>query len=185
MSTATIVAIVIAVVAVALCAWAILRVQNSKRLRSRFGPEYDHLVQHEGGRMRAESRLEEREKRVKRLQIRDLSTAERDHFAQAWLKAQSLFVEDPHAAVAQADGLITEAMNARGYPTTDFETQLADVSVDHARVVEHYRQAHAIAERGQRATTEELRRAMIYYRALFEDFIGTRILKSTHEEVRK
>ena len=185
MTNATVIAIVIAIAAVALAAWVILRMQNSKRLRSRFGPEYDRLVQHEGGRLRAESELADREKRVKKLHIRDLTTDERNRFAQAWLKGQSLFVEDPHAAVRQADILITEAMNARGYPTTGFETQLADVSVDHARVVEHYRQAHRIAELGQRATTEELRRAMIYYRALFEDFIGTQILKTPHEEVKK
>jgi hypothetical protein len=185
MSTAAIIGIVVAVVVVVAIVWAIVRIQNTKRLRSRFGPEYDRLVEHGGGRLRAESQLAEREKRVKKLQIRDLTAEERERFATAWMKRQSLFVEDPHAAVAQADALITDAMNTRGYPTTDFETQLADVSVDHARVVEHYRQAHQIAERGKRATTEELRRAMIYYRALFEDFIGTRVLKTAHEEVQR
>jgi hypothetical protein len=181
--TSAVIVIVIAIVVIALAAWVILRIRNSRRLRSRFGSEYDLLVEREGGRLRAESRLSDREKRVQRMHIRDLTREERDHFAREWIKRQSLFVENPRSAVVEADSLITGAMNVRGYPTTDFQTQLDDASVDHARVVDHYRRAHSIAERGPRATTEELRRAMVYYRALFEDFIGTRVPKSTQEEL--
>jgi hypothetical protein len=185
MTNTIVIGIVIAVLVIAVGAWAIFRIQNSRRLRSRFGPEYDHLVHREGDRTRAEAELAQREKRVKKLNIRDLTKEERTRFAEAWRERQSMFVENPHNAVAEADVLVTEAMNARGYPTTNFETQLADVSVDHARVVENYREAHRIAEMGPRATTEDLRQAMIYYRQLFEDFIGTRVVSSAREEVRK
>ena len=153
MTNSSAIVIVIAIVVVAAGTWIIFRIQKSRRLRSRFGPEYDRIVEQAGGRFRAESQLAERKKRVQRLHIRELTRDERDRFAREWLKRQSLFVEDPRSAVAQADSLITNAMNARGYPTSNFETQVADVSVDHARVVEHYRQAHVIAERGAQATT--------------------------------
>lgn len=187
MSTVEIVAIVTAAAALAVAVWALLQTQKTKHLRSKFGPEYDHVVDREGDRRRAEMELAHREERVKKLHIRELTTHERERFSTEWREEQKRFVDDPRAAVSEADTLVTEVMTVRGYPTTDFNTQLADVSVDHARVVGNYRQAHDIAERsrGGQASTEELRRAMICYRALFEDLLGSTVRENYSEEVRR
>jgi hypothetical protein len=187
MSTVTIAAITIAVIAIAVAMWAILRMRNTKRLRSKFGPEYDHLVEREGGRGRAETELTHREKRVDKLNIRSLTAPESDRFAAAWRQQQSRFVDDPRGAVSEADALITEVMTARGYPTANFQTQVADISVDHARVATNYREAHEIAERSRqdKSSTEELRRAMICYRALFEDLVDAKVVKLEPEEVKR
>jgi|SRR5580700_10176378 hypothetical protein len=187
MSTATFIAIVIAIVAIAIAIWAILRMRNTARLRSKFGPEYDSAVQREGGRTRAEAELIKREKRVNKFNIRELSPQERRRFADAWTKAQSRFVDDPSAAVLDADRLVIELMTARGYPMSDFQTQAADISVDHPHVIGHYREAHDIAElcRGGKADTEDLRRAMVHYRALFEDLLGANVVDRQHEEVTR
>lgn len=185
MNTATLIAVLIALAAVAVAAWAILRKRNTSRLRSKFGSEYDRTVQHEGDRNRAEAELVQREKRVKKFNIRELTSEERGRFVDAWRREQSLFVDDPKTAVINADALVTDVMTARGYPMSDFQTQAADVSVDHPAVVDNYREAHGIAEvcrRGQ-AKTEDLRRAMIYYRALFEDLLGSTVVDHQHVEV--
>ena len=76
--------------------------------------------------------------------------------------------------MAQTNALVNELMVARGYPMADFEQPAADISVDYPVVVENYRAAHAIAlrhDRGQ-ASTEDLRRAMVHYRSLFEELLG-------------
>ena len=64
-------------------------------------------------------------------------------------------------------------MIARGYPMGDFERRAADISVDHAAVVDHYRAAHAIAVRDGSGAgeTEDLRKAVVHYRALFEELL--------------
>ena len=76
-------------------------------------------------------------------------------------------------------------MATRGYPVGDFEQRAADVSVQHPRVVEHYRAAHTIAVRNSRgdADTEQLRQALVHYRALFEDLLETETPART--EVRR
>ena len=189
MSTATLIAIVIAVVAIVIALWAFARMKRTERLRSKFGPEYDRLAQREGNRGKVENELAQREKRVKKFNIRELTPQERDRFANAWLKDQARFVDDPHNAVLNADSLVIEVMTARGYPMGDFDTQAADISVDHSRVVDNYREAHDIAERCRRGqtNTEDLRRAMICYRALFEDLLGARVVMNEQqpEEVRR
>jgi hypothetical protein len=133
----------------------------------------------------AEAELEDRRRRVEQLQIRPLPRNERERYEAAWYQVQGRFVDDPAGAMAQADLLVGEVMQARGYPMGDFETRAADISVDHPQVVENYRAAHAIALRtqGGQATTEELRQAMVHYRALFADLLGAR--PARHEmEVR-
>jgi hypothetical protein len=113
---------------------------------------------------------------VERLDIRALTSEERERFAQAWQATQARFVDEPAAAITEADQLVAEAMRARGYPVGDFEQRTADISVDHPNVVSNYRAARAIAaanERGE-ANTEDLRQAMVHYRALFEDLLETR-----------
>ena len=181
MDSVTIVAITIAVVALAVAAWALMQVRATRHLRSKFGPEYDYTVEREGNQRRAEAELAKREERVKKLHIRNLSPEQRDRFAAEWRETQSRFVDDPPGAVTQADALVTEVMTTRGYPTTD------DASVDHPHVMSTYREAHEIAIRNKSggATTEDLRRATICYRALFEELLGTKPVQEIHEEVRR
>jgi hypothetical protein len=167
---------VIAVLVIAAAIWMYLQKKRTERLRSRFGPEYQRVVETGGDRRRAEQELEQRQKRVDRLDIQPLSVEDRRRFEQAWTRDQAQFVDDPKGAVAEADRLIGEAMKTRGYPIGDFEQRTADISVDHPMVVENYRIAHEIAIRDKRgeAGTEDLRKAMVHYRALFEELLDAR-----------
>jgi hypothetical protein len=164
---------VVAILAIAVAVWFYLQKQQTKRLRSKFGPEYNRAVRLEGDAKHAEQVLQERQKRVEKLSIKSLSAGERDDFAQAWEQEQARFVDEPTVAVDNADRLVQRVMKARGYPVSDFEQRVADVSVDHPVVVENYRIAHDIAARGknEEVSTEELREAMIHYRALFADLL--------------
>lgn len=166
--------IIAAVVILAIAAVAYWQVRRSRDLRDRFGPEYERAVEERGGRMKAEAELRERQKRVEGFDIRPLAPEDRTQFIERWRRVQAQFVDDPGAAIASADQLLGEVMKARGYPVADFEQRAADLSVDHPEVVENYRAAHAIAMRHERgeADTENLRRAMIHCKALFEDLVG-------------
>lgn len=152
-----------------------LIVQNRRRanLRAKFGPEYARTVEEVGSSRKAEAELQEREKRVAAFSIRPLSPQQMDMFTDGWMRVQTQFVDDPQGAVSRADVLLTEVMEARGYPIVDFERRSADLSVDHPEVVQNYRSAHDIAIRHARgeADTEDLRQAMIHYRALFEELV--------------
>ena len=150
--------------------------KRSQRLQQHFGPEYDRTVDEFGNRKKAESELQEREKRVAHLTIKTLAPSEAARFSEAWSALQERFVDDPKGVVAQADRLVRELMLARGYPMGDFERRSADISVDHPGVVESYRAAQAIAVRDQRgaANTEELRKAVVHYRALFDELLEIR-----------
>jgi hypothetical protein len=173
----TIVVVVAAVVAAGL--WFVMEKRRRLRLRQRFGSEYDRAVHDAGSERRAEAALDARTKRVARLQIRPLSESDAMRFAETWRGLQTRFVDEPAAAIADADRLVGEVMTARGYPLGDFDQRAADISVDHPRVVANYRAARDIARRQGRgeATTEDLRQAIIHYRALFEDLLG-------HDDVR-
>jgi hypothetical protein len=175
MATSTLIIIVLALVVIGLAAWILLQNRRSKHLRSKFGPEYQRTLHEYGDRRKAEADLERREARVERLDLRPLAPQDRDRFVQAWKTDQSRFVDDPKKAVVEADRLVMEVMRVRGYPVGDFEQRAADVSVDHPQVVEHYRAAHSIALNEQRgkATTEDLRKAMVHYRALFAELLET------------
>jgi hypothetical protein len=169
-----VIAALVAVAAIAGAGWMYLQKKQTKRLRSRFGPEYERLAEVEGDRGRAEKTLHEREKRVERFNLVPLSPDDRDRFKEAWRLEQAGFVDDPRAAVANANRLVTEVMTARGYPMGDFEQRAADISVDHAHVVKNYRIAHAIVLRdsgGETINTEELRTALLNYRILFENLL--------------
>jgi len=151
---------------------------RTKKLRSQFGPEYDRLVRERGSALTAERELEHRAKRVEKFQIRPLSRDECDQFARDWRATQERFVDDPRGALAEADSLVHNAMKSQGYPIGgEFDERVADLSVDHPRVVEHYRAGHEIAVRDtrNRASTEDLRVAMTHYRALFEDLLGRHV----------
>jgi hypothetical protein len=140
-------------------------------LRKKFGPEYDRAVLTHGSK--AEDKLADREKRIEKLNIRDLDPMGRERYSKQWQSVQSRFVDSPKGAVAEADDLVSSVMTARGYPVADFDQRAADISVDHPRVVQNYRSAHEIALRAGRdaATTEDLRTAMIHYRSLFEELV--------------
>jgi hypothetical protein len=163
------------VVIIALVAWLYVRKRRSTTagLRQKFGTEYDRAVLTHGSGRKAEAKLADREERVEKLKIRDLELGERERFSKQWESVQSRFVDSPKGAVAEADDLVSSVMKARGYPLSDFDQRAADISVDHPRVVENYRSAHAIALRvgKDQATTEDLRTAMIHYRSLFEELV--------------
>jgi hypothetical protein len=166
--------VVVAVVVVAALVWAMLMRQRSARLRSTFGPEYDRTLDASGGRRReAESDLRARRDRREQLDIRPLNPASRERYLNAWRQTQERFVDAPSEAVAEADRLVTDVMRERGYPMENFEQRAADISVDHPNVVNDYREAHAVsvANANGEADTEELRRAFVHYRSLFEDLL--------------
>ena len=168
--------IIVAIIAVAVVAGTFMwsRRARSAHLRDQFGPEYDRAVEAKGDRAKAEADLADREKRVKKLDIRPLEAAERRDFTQRWEDVQARFVDDPARSVSFADALIGDVMKARGYPVSDFNQRAGDISVDHPVVVDHYHKAHDIALRHERkeASTEDLRKAMIHYRALFDNLVG-------------
>lgn len=165
------VAVVLALVAIA---FLLMRKRRTDQLKSKFGPEYERLAKNTGDPTKAEALLAEREKRVSGFTIRPLEPEHRDRFVTSWREIQAQFVDDPKTAVRAADVLLAQVMNERGYPVADFDQRAADLSVDHADVVTNYRSAHDIAERHERgeAGTEDLRQAMIHYRALFDDLVN-------------
>jgi hypothetical protein len=171
--TMVIIVAVIVIAAVAALGWFYSRQRRSRMLRDRFGPEYDRVMRKEGDQRKAEGLLEFRAKRREQLPIRPLERAQRVAFADRWTTVQTRFVDDPGGALTDADLLISEVMEARGYPMSDFEQKAADISVDHPLVVENYRAAHNIALRKKngQASTEDLRKAMVHYRSLFEDLL--------------
>jgi FtsZ-interacting cell division protein ZipA len=175
MNTAAIVILAIVVVAIAVGAFFYLRRRRSENLRKQFGPEYNRAVKQYGDERKAEEKLAEREKRVRKLDIRGLTREEQNQFSNNWKKTQAHFVDAPSPAVNEADSLVKELMLARRYPVGEFEQRAADISVDHPNVVSNYRTAHDIAERNKsgKATTEDLRQAMVHYRSLFEELLET------------
>jgi hypothetical protein len=153
----------------------IVLIQQRRRihLKRRFGPEYEQAVHHHRDLRAAEKDLQERERRVAGMKIRPLERTDAARFAEEWRRTQTRFVDDPEGAVRDADELVADVMRARGYPTGDVAQRVADISVDHPRVVGHYRaacDAAARLERGQ-ASTEELRQAIVHYRELFTDLL--------------
>jgi len=165
-----IVAIVIIVVLVALAVVG----QRRRSLRRRFGPEYDRAVQASDSRSAAEQELRDRERRHAELNLKPLSDESRTSYAREWAQVQALFVDSPEDAVRQGDALVTRLVGEIGYPTENYEDQLATLSVEHATTLGHYRDAHDIflrTERGE-ASTEQLRQALVHYRALFAELLG-------------
>jgi hypothetical protein len=150
------------------------RKKRTAHLKERFGPEYDHTVTAQGGPRKAEARLEAREKRVEKLNIKPVPAELRDRFASSWRNVQARFVDEPGAAVLEADGLVRKVMESRGYPVGSFEQGAEDVSVDHPHLMANYRAAHEIARKKDRGevSTEDLRQAMRRYRSFFDRFLA-------------
>ena len=173
--------IIIAVVLILLIMGVILglifaaRRKRSERLHDQFGTEYDHTVETLGSEKKAQTELNERQKHVDALNIRPLSIEERERYLADWAAVQLEFVDEPGKAIEDADGLIMEVMQLRNYPISDFEQRAADVSVSYPALVSNYRAAREIALKNKQhqADTEELRQAVIYYRSLFEELLGT------------
>jgi hypothetical protein len=166
--------IVVVILVVGLVGWGVSRQRRSQQLRQQFGPEYERTVDQAGDRKAGEQELQQRRERREQLKIRELEPDARDRYAESWRAAQARFVDAPEQAVGEADALLKQVMHARGYPVEDFEQRASDISVDHPKLVENYRAAHAVslaAARGQ-ANTEDLRQALVYYRELFEDLLG-------------
>ena len=163
-----------AVVVVGLIFWLVARRRNTAALREHFGDEYDRTVEARGGVGKAERDLEEREERVKKLDIRPLGPQERGQFIDEWRDVKAVFVDSPVEAVHHADRLLTKIMTARGFPMGDFDRRYEDLTVDHAEVARHYRDGHDIVLRDGRgeASTEDLRQAMIHFEALFDDLVN-------------
>jgi hypothetical protein len=168
--------IVVLVAIAAFVAWSVMAKRRTGHLRDRFGPEYDRAVREQEGRRGAERELTQREKRREELEIRPLAPEARQRYADSWRNAQARFVDQPSEAVHEADLLVVSVMRDRGYPMEDFEQRSADISVDHPQVVDNYRAAHGIslANDHDQASTEDLRQAMVHYRALFEELLGDR-----------
>jgi len=171
---AIIVLIIVVLVVIAAIVYGV-QAGRRKRLQSTFGPEYDRAVADSGNRTEAEKELRERERRHSELQLKPLSPESQAKYSADWEEVQLKFVDDPAEAVGTADDLVTRLITERGYPTRDYEDRLADLSVEHARTLGHYRDAHEISERNRSgsASTEDLRQALVHYRALFADLLGT------------
>ena len=174
MSTGAVVAIIVVVVIVAAVLIGVMAAARRRRLQRRFGPEYDRVVGERQSQLKADSELASRERRVRELDIRPLSESARANYAAQWRAIQEQFVDRPEDAVVKAQHLVTVVMNDRGYPTDGHDQMLADLSVEHAGTLEHYRSAYAISQGAAEgnASTEDLRQAMIRYRTLFSDLLG-------------
>lgn len=154
-------------------AWTVVARRRTQHLRERFGPEYNRVVSSADSRREAESELRTREVRREGLQIKPLRQESRAGYVEEWKAVQAEFVDEPARAVARADSLLQKVMEERGYPVEKFDQRAADLSVDHPKVVENYREGHRLATRsaGGDADTEDLRQAMRHYRALFEELV--------------
>ncbi|MGC4771132.1 hypothetical protein ACLQ25_19425 [Micromonospora sp. DT44] len=172
--TQIVVIVLVVLVIIAAIAVAVRTIGRRRALQSRFGPEYDRVVQEQESRSAAERELRDRERRHAELTLTPLSPESRARYAAAWEELQIRFIDSPGETVGDADELVTRLIEERGYPTGDFSDQIAHLSVEHARTLTNYRDAHEIHLRNSRgeASTEELRQAVVHYRALFADLLG-------------
>jgi hypothetical protein len=179
--------VAVAAVLVGVIAWLAWSNHQSQRLKKRFGPEYDAVVRRLGSRAKGEAELKRREKRVERFEIVPLSVADAARFSQGWTRLQGSFVDDPKGVLIEADRLVRDLLAKRGYPVADFELRAADISVDHPAVVSNYRSAQRIVSMDQRgeATTEDLRKAVVHFRALFDELLGTPPARAQAEPPKK
>lgn len=172
----TILLLVAAIVAIVIViAMVEYRRRTKARLRERFGGEYDRAVLTHGSESKAEAVLTDREKRVRGLKLRELAPSQRERFITDWNLTQARFVDHPKGALAEADELVTSLMQARGYPVSGYEDCAEDISVHYPRLIESYRSGHTIAVLSAqgKASTEELRTAMLQYRNLFDELVGS------------
>jgi len=190
MSLDTLIIIGLCVIALAFVIALVAATRSSSRRRirlmQRFGPEYERAIEEYGSEKLADQELVTRARRVQKFHLRELSNETRVRHAVAWENVQRRFVDDPEGAVHEADTLIKTVMRDRGYPIDDFDQRVADLSVDHASVVQHYRAARVLAQSNREglANTEELRQAFVHYRALFADLLGVVPPLNVYQEAR-
>jgi hypothetical protein len=179
-------AVLIALTLVLIAVLSVSSRRKTRRLKERFGAEYERAVDNAGDQRAAEQDLVARERKRQKLDVVELSPAAHQRYAQQWKDIQRSFVDDPSEAVGYADRLVTEVMHERGYPVDDFDQRASDISVDHPGTVEHYRAAHTLYLAQQKADigTEAQRQAFVHYRALFEQLLGAdhEIEKNTPKE---
>jgi hypothetical protein len=182
MSPTQIIVLVLVILVVVVIALVARRVARRKALQRQFGPEYDRVVAEKDNRSAAEQELRDRERRHSELELTPLSPESKARYSAAWEDVQIRFVDAPDEAVGTADELVTRLIAERGYPTGSYDDQLATLSVEHAKTLEHYRDAHEISRRSERgeATTEDLRQALVHYRVLFADLLGADPVRSDH-----
>lgn len=183
MSGGTLVAII--VVFIIILAIIMIPVGNAKRrrrLQERFGPEYDRVVDERQSRRTAEAELAARERRVRGLRLRDLTGDSRDKYGAQWTEVQERFVDEPSGAIADAQALVETVMRERGYPVSEYQQIVADLSVAHAWTLDHFRAAHEVSVKAAAGTvaTEELRIALLHYRELFSELLGTATTGDDH-----
>ncbi|HET7899878.1 MAG TPA: hypothetical protein VFL59_01740 [Candidatus Nanopelagicales bacterium] len=171
-ATEWLVLVVIVLIVILGLLWFWTRSRDRQALRERFGPEYDRAVESAGSQSQAERELRQREERHDALQIHPLTSEQRERYSRTWDGVQAQFVDDPVGALAGAQTLVQQVMADRGYPTGDPRQQAADLSVEHADVLHHYRDARAV-QIGPATTTEQLREAMVHYRALFASLLAS------------
>ncbi|CAN5625321.1 hypothetical protein BH24ACT26_BH24ACT26_21080 [soil metagenome] len=165
--------VILAIVIIAVVLLLGAQRKKSQGLKQRFGPEYDRTVSSAGKRRAAESELSDREKRQESLDLQPLSSESRERYERSWGDTQARFVDAPAEAVTEADRLVQQVMQERGYPVDNFEQRSSDISVAHPELVQDYRAAHGISlanDHGE-ASTEDLRQAMVHYRSLFEQLL--------------
>jgi hypothetical protein len=174
MSSGIIAVVILVVILIAAAIAATAMTARRRRLQQQFGPEYDRAVTEQNGRLRAEAELTDRQRRVRKLDIRPLNEQARRQYSADWMANQEQFVDSPQTAVARAYNLVVTVMTERGYPTDDTEQVMSDLSVEHAGTVGHFRAAQQISDAAAsgEAATEDLRQALIHYRALFSDLLG-------------
>jgi hypothetical protein len=174
MTTTQVLITIVVLLVIAAIGYGIWFVTRRRALQHRFGPEYDRAVAEGDSRVAVERELRERERRHAELELRDLTPEARTRYTAAWSEIQARFLDEPAGAVRDADTLVTELIAERGYPTGEYEEQVAHLSVEHARTLGHYRDAHEISQLSDRgeATTEQLRQAVVHYRTLFSDLLG-------------
>ncbi len=186
-TTSIVVVVIAALVLLIFGGWLAVifaRRQRSKKLHQKFGPEYDHVVQQVGDKEEAESALADRLEHVKQLNLHPLSMEQKERFADAWRQTQALFVDQPNAAIRQANQLVKEVMTAKGYPVADSEQRIADLSVDYPELISNYRLVNEIAAKNEQdgLSTEEMRQAMIHCRNLFKELLGSEVLENTEQK---
>jgi hypothetical protein len=174
MSTGIIIGIIVAVIVIGAAVFAVMAMSRRRRLQQRFGPEYDRLASERDSKRKAEAELTDRERRVRDLDIQPLTDPARAGYAAQWASIQEQFIDAPADALSGAQLLVTAVMTERGYPVEEDDQVLADLSVEYSGTLDHYRAAEEISDNAAAgsASTEDLRLAMIHYRALFGDLLG-------------
>ncbi|HSK90056.1 MAG TPA: hypothetical protein VK875_01970 [Euzebyales bacterium] len=165
-------AILLVIVGIALFAG-----RTRRSLRRRFGNEYDRAVAQHDSREAAHQELQSRIERRGGYEVRDLDDSAAVAYVERWREIQRAFVADPATGLLEADALVVEVAEQRGYPAEGWDRQAADISVDHPDTMDDYRHARAVAydTRDGTAGTEEMRDALLRYRTMFERLVGRQV----------